>query len=349
MNLPRNPRLALLGLTWLLPLLTACAAAPSSVAPPRVREELVTFTNGDVALSGTLMLPAAASPVAGIVLFHGSGPEPRNLEMARWFAEQGIAALTYDKRGVGESTGDFRTVPFMDLHLDGLAGVAFLKRRRDIDASRVGVWGLSQGGWLGPLAAARSTDVAFVIAVSGPGVSPGEQMVFYYANQLRADGVPEADVQAMTVLRRHVWQAVHDGHDLAVVRSRIERARATTADVHVKAQLDDLSQTATHAGNLWITQEINYDPVIALRRLKVPILFLFGEDDRLVPVDDSVRIIRDTLTTTRHPDFTIRTFPGADHTMHVADPDGSRRRDAEYLSAMRDWLRSRVNRRSRTT
>jgi len=343
MNLARNPRLAVLSLTCLLPLLGACAP-PSTDAPPRVREEPVTFTNGDVALSGTLVLPAAARPVACVVLFHGSGPEPRNLEMARWFAEQGVAALTYDKRGVGGSTGDFRTVPFMDLYLDGLAGVAFLKRRRDIDASRVGVWGLSQGGWLGPLAASRSNDVAFVIAVSGPGVSPGEQMVFYYANQLRAEGVPEADVQAMTMLRRHVWQSIHDGRDLAVVRSRIEAARAKTAHVPVKAQLDDLSQSTKHAGNLWIAQEMNYDPVVALRRLKVPILFLFGEDDRLVPVDDSVRIIRDTLTTTHHPDFTIRTFPGADHTMHVADADGSRRHAAEYLSAMRDWLRSRVNR-----
>ena len=147
MNLPRNPRLALLRLTCLLPLLAACAP-PSAGAPPRVRDEPVTFTNGDVAPSGTLMLPAAARPVAGIVLLHGSGPEPRNLDMARWFAEQGVAALTYDKRGVGASTGDFRTVPFMDLHLDGLAGVAFLKRRRDVDASRVGVWGLSQGGCL---------------------------------------------------------------------------------------------------------------------------------------------------------------------------------------------------------
>ena len=343
MNLPRNPRLALLRLTCLLPLLAACAP-PSAGAPPRVRDEPVTFTNGDVALSGTLMLPAAARPVAGIVLLHGSGPEPRNLDMARWFAEQGVAALTYDKRGVGASTGDFRTVPFMDLHLDGLAGVAFLKRRRDVDASRVGVWGLSQGGWLGPLAASRSNDVAFVIAVSGPGVSPGEQMVFYYANQLRAQGVPEPDVRAMTVLRRHVWQSVHDSHNLAVVRARIEGERAKTADVHVKAQLDDLSQTTKHAGSLWITQEMNYDPVIALRRLKVPILFLFGEDDRLVPVDDSVQIIRDTLTMTHHPDFTIRTFPGADHAMQVRDPDGSRRPAAEYPSAMRDWLRSRVNR-----
>jgi pimeloyl-ACP methyl ester carboxylesterase len=169
-------------------------------------------------------------------------------------------------------------------------------------------------------------------------------MVFYYANQLRAQGVREPDVQAMTVLRRYVWQSVHDSQSLAIVRARIDGARAKTSDVHVKAQLDDLSQTTKRAGSLWITQEMNYDPVIALQRLKVPILVLFGEDDRLVPVDDSVQMIRQTLTTTHHPDFTIRTFPGADHTMHVRDPDGSRHPAAEYLSVMRDWLRSRVNR-----
>ena len=86
--------------------------------------------------------------------------------MARWFAEEGVAAFAYDKRGVGESGGNFRTVPFMELCDDGLAAIAYLKSRDEIDPKRIGVWGLSQGGWLGPLAASRSADVSFVIAVS---------------------------------------------------------------------------------------------------------------------------------------------------------------------------------------
>jgi dienelactone hydrolase len=106
--------------------------------------------------------------------------------MARWFATEGVTAFAYDKRGVGESGGDFRTVPFMDLCDDGLAAIAYLKSRDEIDPKRIGVWGLSQGGWLGPLAASRSADVSYVIAVSGPGVSPGEQMIVYYANELRS-------------------------------------------------------------------------------------------------------------------------------------------------------------------
>jgi pimeloyl-ACP methyl ester carboxylesterase len=345
MRLPRIVPLTLLNLAIAMWSLAGCTSPPPGHGEgTRIREEPVEFTNGDVRLSGTLVLPAAGKRSAAVVLLHGSGPEARNIGMARWFAEQGVAALTYDKRGVGASTGDFRKVPFMDLHLDGLAGVAFLRQRPDIDASRIGVWGLSQGGWLGPLAASRSRNVAFVIAVSGPGVSPGEQMVFYYANQLRADGVPDEQVQAITTLRRLVWQAMFEGTDLAIVRARIDKARAQASAESVKTQLDDLSQALQHPGGLWITREMNYDPVVALRQLTVPSLFIFGQDDQVVPIEASIEIILRTLTDTRHSDFTIKTFPGADHGLQVRDADGLRRPAPEYLSTMRDWLLARVTR-----
>src|SRR5579862_2847540 len=150
-----------------------------------VHQEAVEFRSGEATLAGTLFMPGTPGRHPAVVLYHGSGPQPRDSARAEWFARCGVAALAYDKRGVGQSTGDFRRVPFPDLVEDGLAGVAFLKARGDIDGRHIGVWGLSQGGWLGPLAAARSRDVAFVIAVSGPGVTPGEQMIFYWANELR--------------------------------------------------------------------------------------------------------------------------------------------------------------------
>jgi len=322
-----------------------CASpVPTSTAALSVREESVSFKNGDVVLAGTLVLPVGPGRRPAVVLFHGSGPEARNLGMARWFAAQGLAALTYDKRGVGESTGDFRTVPFMDLHLDGLAGLAFLAHRDDIDRSHLGVWGLSQGGWLGPLAAARSHDVSFVIAVSGPAVSPGEQMVFYWANQLRAEGVPEQSVQEMTALRRLVWNAASTGKDLAGATAQLNEARRKAADEHVRAQQDDLAKALRRPASLWIAQEMNYDPLITLRQVTVPSLFIFGEEDQVVPVGESVDRVRRTLTEAHHPDFTIRTFPGADHTMYVREPDGSQHLAAGYYSTMRDWLLARLGR-----
>src|SRR5271154_2961225 len=207
--------------------LAGCAHPASTLpSPQNASEEAIRFTNGDIPLAGTLILPAGAQPHPAVVLFHGSGPQERDLFTARWFAAQGVAALAYDKRGVGESTGNFRKVPFMDICDDGLAGIAYLKSRKEIDPKRIGVWGLSQGGWLGPLAALRSADVAFVIAVSGPGVSPGEQMIVYYANELRAQGLPEGEIQQAGVLRREIYNYLFIGTGYEKAKKDLDRARA---------------------------------------------------------------------------------------------------------------------------
>ncbi len=91
--------------------------------------------------------------------------------------------------------GGFVQVAFMDLCGDGLAGIDLLEKRANIQSNQIGVWGLSQGGWLGPLAASRLKQVSFVIAVSGRGVTPGEQMIFQYGRQLQANGLTGAQVE----------------------------------------------------------------------------------------------------------------------------------------------------------
>lgn len=333
----------------LIALTMACRPAPAGrseiTSPPGPpHDEAVSFHSGLVTLAGTFVVPSGEGPHPAVLLFHGSGPEPRYLDVAHWWAEHGVAALTYDKRGVGESTGDYRDVPFMDLHLDGLAGVAWLKARHDVDASRIGVWGLSQGGWLGPLAATKSPDIHFVVAVSGPGVSPGEQMVFFFANRLRERGVPEPDIQRVTTLRRLAWTAASEGRDLDHVRAQVTAARAAATDAAVKDQLATLAQQIAPPPSIWIAQEMNYDPVQTLRQLKVPALFLFAGDDTLVPVQESIDIIRRTLTEAHHPDFQIDFVPGADHAMYVVGPDGSRQQSREYLADMARWIQTHVTR-----
>ena len=309
-------------------------------------QESVHFQSDGFTLAGTLFMPAGNEPHPAVVMFHGSGPQGRYEFEGHWFAEHGVAALTYDKRGVGESTGDFRSIPFMALCDDGLAAIQLLKSRRDIDARRIGVWGLSQGGWLGPLAASRSTDIAFVIAVSGPGVSPGEQMLYFWANDLRDQGVPDRQVEEAGALRREVWNYMETGMGYEQAKTDLERARSAPWYGQVKQQGDDLFGTLETPEQLrtsihrWFQQEAVYDPTVALRNLRVPSLFLFGEDDHTIPVADSVRIIRQTLTQSGTRDFTLRVFPKTDHVMLVQQADGGRTRSADYLKTMSDWLAS---------
>jgi pimeloyl-ACP methyl ester carboxylesterase len=332
--------------------LSGCISKPSQVQARAVREEHVEFQNGDVTLAGTMFVPSGNGRHPAVLIYHGSGPEERNVLMGHWFAGQGVACLTYDKRGVGESTGDFRKIPFMDLVSDGLAGIDLLKSRRDINAKRIGVWGLSQGGWLGPLAASRSKDISFVIAVSGPGVSPGEQMVFYYANQLRDRGLPEDQIAAASELRRKVWRYLSTGSGYEVARQALERAQAQPWFEAIKNQGDRAFSASPPMSILddemtksrdWFKVEMNYDPRIALRKLTVPALFLFGAADKLVPVQQSVDIIRQTLAESVHRDFKIFVFPGADHGLRVVRPDGGRMFAPGYLEAISEWLRVKVS------
>lgn len=315
------------------------------------REEALRFTSGNVELAGTLVLPEGPKPHPAVVLFHGSGPQRRDIFTARWFAEQGIAALAYDKRGVGESSGDFLSVPFMELCDDGLAAIAYLKSRKEIDAKRIGVWGLSQGGWLGPRAASRSPDVAFVIAVSGPGVSPGEQMIVYYANELGREGVAEADVREASTVRRDIWTYMETGQGYEKVKPEFEKARKKAWYSKAKVQEDDSFRTLPAPAELskpkgrsqlWFKQEAVYDPIPALRALHVPALFLFGDKDQLIPVEESVAVLRRVQSEDKRHDFTIREFPNDDHGMYLVASDGNGGLDPEYLRTMREWLRARV-------
>jgi len=332
--------------------LAACGkSAQRGSDPQAIREESVHVLNGDVNLAGTLALPNDSKRHPAVVLFHGSGPQPRDLFTARWFAKQGVAALAYDKRGVGESTGDFRAVPFMDLCGDGLAAIAYLKSRHDIDPAQIGVWGLSQGGWLGPLAASRSNDVAFVIAVSGPAVSPGEQMIFYYANQLRAEGVPERDVQDASILRRNVWNYLSTGNGYDGVKEQMNRARTKSWYTKVKAQQDDLFaplqppdeiRSRDYRYKRWFKEEMIYDPVPALKVLHVSALFLFGGEDRLVNVNETVAVLQRVLTETHNRDYTVRVFPRVEHDMHLVSGPDAYITDPEYLQTMQQWLAARL-------
>lgn len=311
------------------------------------REETVHFGSGDITLAGTLVLPKGSQPYPAVVLVHGSGPQRRDLFTARWFAGEGIAALAYDKRGVGESGGDFLRVPFMELSDDALGALKYLKLRREIDTRRIGVWGLSQGGWLGPLTASRSADVAFVIAVSGPGVSPGEQMIVFYANELRAQGMDEGNVREASAVRRDIWSYMSSGLGYEKTKAELDEGRTKRWFSQASAQQDDSFGTLPTPAELnkpvgrsaiWFKQEAVYDPVTALRALRVPALFLFGDRDQLIPVDESVAVIQRVLAEDKRRDFTIRVFANVDHQMRLVGGNARGAIDPDYLKTMRDWL-----------
>ncbi len=144
-----------------------------------------TIRNGAILLGGRLTLPSTPGPHPVIVAVHGSGRATRTRDNYPALLKVGIAVLRYDKRGCGESTGTYEGVGpgnsvrvFKDLASDALAWVEFLRNHKDIDSQKIGLIGPSQAGWIIPLAASQSKNVAFVVNISGPAVSVGQE-IFY--------------------------------------------------------------------------------------------------------------------------------------------------------------------------
>ena len=164
--------------------LVACTndARPNGPAEPsaKYRRERVAYYSNEVLLSGILWLPNKPGPHPALVLVDGSGKTTaeRLKSWAEYHVRSGIACLSYDKRGVGESAGKFLGGLNIDIPLlasDVVAGVNYLKSREEIDISQIGLMGQSQAGWIIPVAASESSDVAFTIIISGTTVTLGEE------------------------------------------------------------------------------------------------------------------------------------------------------------------------------
>jgi uncharacterized protein len=170
----------------------------------RRRELEVRFASGGIRLAGTLSLPDAPGRHPGIVLVHGSGATPRTdpSVWAAYFASRGFAVLTYDKRGIGQSggryPGELASPSAVDAYAkDAAAAARFLARQPEVDPANVGLSGASQAGWIMPLAASREPAVRFLVLVSGPVVTQGEQGTY---QNLTTEGVAQPSLSPAEIL-----------------------------------------------------------------------------------------------------------------------------------------------------
>jgi hypothetical protein len=181
---------------------TSCRVASSST------ETRVSFRSGSNTLSGILSLPAGGGRHAGIVLLSGSDrggtTAPYLVDNARTLVGAGLAVLRYDPPGVGRSTGGLRLETFDDRAREAIAAVDYLRTRPELRPGEIGLWGHSQGGWITQMAAATSRKVAFIVSVSGSGVSAAEQQVFSVEAQSRAAGFSALDIATAGLFSR-LW------------------------------------------------------------------------------------------------------------------------------------------------
>lgn len=335
--------------------------------PYPYREEEVTFENKPAGLkfAGTLTLPKGKGPFACAVLLTGSGPQDRDetllghkpfLVLADHLTRQGIAVLRTDDRGVGGSTGSVANSTTADFAEDALAAVAFLKAHKEIDPKRIGLIGHSEGGVVGPLAASRSKEIAFVVMLAGTGL-PGEEILYLQGQAIvKAAG---GNAEALTMQRRAqelLFTAGKIKDDKAALKKYEEMwaalvATLSEADQKIAAKQEKAlrAEFLTSVRSPWFRYFLTHDPRPALRKVQCPVLALFAEKDVQVTPKENAAGVEAALKEAGNKDVTLKEFAGLNHLFQTCKTGAV----SEYglieetlapavLEAISEWLLKRV-------
>jgi uncharacterized protein len=329
------------------------------VKPFPYREEDVSFCNSsaNVTLAGTLTLPKGSGPFPAVVLIAGSGPHDRDeslenhkpfLVLSDFLTRQGIAVLRYDKRGIAKSTGSADSATTLDLASDAAAAVAYLKTRREIDSTRIGLIGHSEGAMIAPYLAAHSKDVAWIVLLAAPATKGQDTLLNQSELIARAAGMSDSQILASLNFDRNAYDMVREEKNPAVLTEKLKKfVTASGLDgVMPPAVLEPQLRMLTSP---WFRFFLDYDPLPSLQATKCPVLALYGQKDLQVPPKENLPLLQKALTTADNNQAEVRQFAELNHLFQHAYSGSPAEYGAieetfapEALQAISDWLQPRI-------
>jgi fermentation-respiration switch protein FrsA (DUF1100 family) len=290
-------------------------------------------------VAGTLTIPSGGGPHPAIVLISGSGAQDRDetiaghrpfLVLADHLTRRGYAVLRADDRGAAGTPG----AP-IQTGLDGVAedvrgAIDFLRSRPDIDRSRIGLLGHSEGAYVAPIVAASDSSIAFLLLLGGPS-APGRDVFTAQRTKLaRANGDSEAKIRVDSLLLASIFSVIDrrpdDDRLSALVDSALAERIATLPDIErriAERQLTDRTAAQDTASlalwkSRWFKSLYQHDPAPFLLRVRAPIFALIGELDLQVPVDQNVARFEALFVGPRRSQLTLIRMPGINHMLQRA-------------------------------
>jgi len=297
---------------------------------PHIEEE-VTYENekAGIKLAGTFTIPHSEGPFPAVILITGSGGQDRNetvcghrpfLVLADYLTRKGIAVLRVDDRGVGGSTGNLLESTGEDFAVDVLTGVNYLKSRKEVNPKKIGLIGHSEGGIIAPIAAARSSDVAFIVLMAGTGLT-GEEIIYLQTDLLlKVVGASDKVSAMQRTGSEQIFEILKREKDNTAAEKKIRKIMTDILGKLSKEEKDALGASeATIETQLkmlltrWFRFFLTYDPKTALMKVKCPVLAINGQLDLQVPPKENLSAIEEALKTGGNTNYTIQELPKHNH------------------------------------
>ena len=309
----------------------------------------VLYKNTDgINLGGTMFLPKKPNGKA-IVLIHGSGPQDRNgyasiiRLLADVLASNGTTVLTYDKQGVGSSSGNWESESFEQLANDALAGVNYLKANKQLRLTKIGLGGSSQAGWIIAKAIEKNKAFDFVLTIgaAGSGVSVTEQNLYYTKLLMECQNFTATQVSTALTQQNLFYNFLQGKSDGKALDSFTMIA---SKDSLLRDWLYPTSKEIDFTNkNQWYTAlEISYDPIAAWKQYNKPALMLFSEFDDSTPTD----VVIKNLRALNKNNTIVKVLPKSQHIGLVtdglcnADIGNLQKFNPYFFSTIINWIKS---------
>ncbi len=287
---------------------------PSVTLSDSVRRLDLALQSDGVRLSGSIVEPSDQQSSVGVVLLPGSGPATRNmlLPAAVAFAERGVTALIFDKRGSGDSAGDWTSASLDDLAGDAAAAMIVLADRLGVELSDIGIWGHSQGVWVAMRTSEKYVRPRFIVAVSGGGVSPRITERFVYETRLREAGADPDEVKyAITLVDCYFSYLAGN-----ITKAEFDFELSTSTWTETL----DFPMPGEDSRGAW-SWVATYDPNIAGDKNTAATLVVIGGQDAVIPVPETIETWTSYLNATPSSEDRIMILPDADHHLRQDNND----------------------------
>ncbi len=295
------------------------------------KSEDVKFENkiDSLTLAGTLTLPETGNNFPAVVMITGSGGQNRNEEIfghkpflviADYLTRNGIAVLRFDDRGIAQSSGNYSTATTEDFVKDVLVAVEYLKTRKEIDHSKIGLIGHSEGGMIAPMAAVRSSDIDFIVLMAGTGI-PGDSILILQTELIqKLAGMSDMEIQKSLKEQREIYSMILNSKDDVTLEKQLrnkfnsdysamteeEKSKLGDPEVYLNTQIKTITSP-------WFKYFLRFNPVPVLEKVKCPVLAINGQNDLQVPPKQNLTAIESALKKGGNKNYETKMLPGLNH------------------------------------